>query len=411
MKHLNQKESISMLGGKKNRRINQHISRSLFILFIGTWFLFENCGNPVNDEVLLPVRIEKKCGYINTNGQLIIKPQFANAKEFYEDAAAIQGIDESMRASFWGYVDITGKIKVPMIYEAASNFSEGVAAVRNTKGKTGYIDISGKVMIDFIYDFGDIFHEGFALVIIKKRYHVINKNGKILFPVNELPNYNFHYKDGFAIVHRKRSNHIGDNLYAYINTKGKLLTDFSFTEAGDFSDGYAYVALKNGTSKFINEKGNISFPGINYQAISEFSEGYAAVKIKNICGFIDKNGNFKIKASYHNCRSFHDGLAAVYMNGKWGYIDTNGNMIINPQFTEAHDFSNGLAVVQLGKENNWGIINKSGRLIVNPIFPNSYDIDFNREGFKDGVAYVNLPDKPGKHGYVNKEGQFIFKEN
>lgn len=66
----------------------------------------------------------------------------------------------------FGFADIHGKIWIPMIYDDADLFSEGLAAVakKNKKGekKWGYIDCLGRVVIDFQFNVSKV--HGFDLI-------------------------------------------------------------------------------------------------------------------------------------------------------------------------------------------------------------------------------------------------------
>ena len=76
-------------------------------------------------------------------------------------------------------------------------------------------------------------------------------------------------------------------------------------------------------------------------------------------GFIDKTGKLVIPAIYYadekhfwNKPRFREGLAHVSIgdevNHQYGFIDKQGNWKIRPQFRDAGDFRDGYAQVQLG---------------------------------------------------------------
>jgi len=50
------------------------------------------------------------------------------------------------RGGSWGYIDTTGQFVIAPRFEAAMEFSEGLAAVR-VPGKWGFIDRTGTVVI------------------------------------------------------------------------------------------------------------------------------------------------------------------------------------------------------------------------------------------------------------------------
>ena len=71
-----------------------------------------------------------------------------------------------VRATY-GYIDREGKEVIPLIYDGAFNFSEGLARVAiedSGKEKCGYIDTTGKEVIPLIYDGAYSFSEGLAMV-------------------------------------------------------------------------------------------------------------------------------------------------------------------------------------------------------------------------------------------------------
>jgi len=68
-----------------------------------------------------------------------------------------------------GYIDKTGKFAITPKFFDASNFSEGLAAVRIGK-KHGYIDKTGQMVIDVQFDAANPFREGLALVKINGVY-------------------------------------------------------------------------------------------------------------------------------------------------------------------------------------------------------------------------------------------------
>ena len=53
----------------------------------------------------------------------------------------------------FGFIDRSGNLVIPAIYECASSFSEGLACVFKG-GVCGYIDKTGETVIPFKYDAG-----------------------------------------------------------------------------------------------------------------------------------------------------------------------------------------------------------------------------------------------------------------
>ena len=86
----------------------------------------------------------------------------------------------------WGYVDNTGKVIIPFIYDTADDFREGLAAVR-IEYSWGFIDKDGKTVIPFEYDGAWSFIDGLAPVYKDNLWGFINHNNEIVI--------NFQYRN------------------------------------------------------------------------------------------------------------------------------------------------------------------------------------------------------------------------
>jgi hypothetical protein len=78
-----------------------------------------------------------------------------------------------------GAVDENGVLKIPMMYDAMTEFSDGLSTVAINK-KYGAIDKTGKTVIPLQYDGMSSFSEGWAIVYQNKKYGFINKAGKLM---------------------------------------------------------------------------------------------------------------------------------------------------------------------------------------------------------------------------------------
>lgn len=108
--------------------------------------------------------------------------------------------------------------------------------------------------------------------------------------------------------------------WAYRDANGKVVIAPKFTEAKDFSDGLALVAVKddNGTQKwgYIDTTGVFVIAPKYTRLPGSFSDGLAPVVNKERkCFFIDKTGNIVSKA-YDLVTEFHNGYAIVEEYGK-----------------------------------------------------------------------------------------------
>jgi TonB family protein len=179
-----------------------------------------DCGMTFS-QGLAPVEVAGRWGYVNKVGEYIINPQFGLALPFSESLAVIQigdllaadcrwayidmsgmvvisrtGMDfsEGLAATpdedKWGYVDKTGKYVISPQFDAAQDFSEGLACVRigdESTGRWGYIGREGKFTINPRFDSASSFTGGVARVVVGDEMGYIDKTGKYVWREESKP--------------------------------------------------------------------------------------------------------------------------------------------------------------------------------------------------------------------------------
>lgn len=139
----------------------------------------------VQENYIYLVNIEYKEGLMDIKGNWIGKIGEYNYKEKYSNMYVEDKKNE--RSLFivytkkgleylYGYINLEGELQIPIIYEEAENFSQGLAAVKKD-GKWGYINEKGEEKIPFRYDEAFDFDKNAALVREGSKYFYIDKNG------------------------------------------------------------------------------------------------------------------------------------------------------------------------------------------------------------------------------------------
>ncbi|MBN2026001.1 MAG: WG repeat-containing protein [Actinobacteria bacterium] len=307
-------------------------------------------------EGLASVRVGNKRGYIDRSGEFVIEPQFYNAREFSEGLAAVAAADSGL----WGYIDKSGGFVIEPQFIDAKSFHEGRAAVQFKEGvidRYGYIDNTGRIVAEpqwyNAYDFSEGLAQVWEANTVESPRGFIDQTGEYAIPP-ELPGIdNFggrgDFHDGRALV--------GGDL-GYIDNSGKKVIDIEgFDDFERFCEGLAPVEI-GGKWGFIDIYGNIVIEP-QWDAVSLFSEGIAKVFYfdEDEDAYIDMSGNLLFRARTGS--DFHEGLALINDGPKtivvgevdesefrYGYMDTSGNVVIEIQFAEAGEFSEGLAWVR-----------------------------------------------------------------
>ena len=154
------------------------------------------------------------------------------------DGLAIMWLDNKC-----GFIDTTGELVIPPIYQSASVFSGGLAAV-GLDNKYGFIDTTGELVIPLRYDWVGGTHDGLTGVLLNDVGFLIDRQGNE-FPVEDaqqesknyvLPEFeHIHdFSEGLAAVN------VGSK-WGFIDPTGKFVIPLAYDYIGPFSHGLAPV--------------------------------------------------------------------------------------------------------------------------------------------------------------------------
>jgi len=363
-------------------------------------------GAPPFSEGLVAIRSEENgaMGVFDTQGNQIVpfEAEFAFGWNFQEGLMAVrQGGWEQMPdgdwsdQSRWGFIDSTGRTAIPLEFQHAENFRDGLAAVM-LAGYWGFINTDGEVVIDFIINVATDDGHGFLIIPSFSEGLVAVSTG------------------GWEQDENDRW--FDTTTWGFMNREGNQVIPFDFTNAGRFSGGVAPVMIGHHNSQdedgnwyssarwgVIDQAGNTVVP-FEYTWIGNFVEGVAIAFPVDGDGVVllDRSGTVIVPSGrYTNIHDFSEGLAAVraaYTNGgepAWGFINRHGYSVINPRFNFVGAFSEGFAPVSIGgwedvngeRINNerWGFIDREGNVVV--------PIEFHEvRAFSEGLAWVRQGD-------------------
>lgn len=210
------------------------------------------------------------CGFKNDAGKVVIPAnKYDGCGEFSDGLAYVGHIVKPFVESdgggykhVQGFIDKTGKVVIPVKYEAEDgmeggdyrNFSEGMVSVFKN-GKYGYMNKQQKLVIPHKYEMALDFSDGVAVVMNDGLFGVIDKTGKVIIPLNEEYIGSFSSGLGASSV----TDDSGERLYGYMNKAGKVVIIPNWTEVYPFSEGLAAVRFTTLTSSkwgVIDTKGN-----------------------------------------------------------------------------------------------------------------------------------------------------------
>ncbi len=181
-----------------------------------------------------------------TQREIPLNKEIIEMKSFHEGLAPTKFIN-----GFEGYIDTSGNVAIKPQYLQVGYFEHGIAWAQASNGLIGYINRNGNWVIDSKFTSAkSMDHEsGLARVEYEGRWLYVRMNGEVIdFGISEITD-DFH--NGLA---RGRK----DELYGFYNNKGEWAILPRFVSARDFKNGYAAVSLNVGDKEiwgFIDTSG------------------------------------------------------------------------------------------------------------------------------------------------------------
>ena len=179
---------------------------------------------------------------------------------------------------------------------------------RLANGKWGFLNKKGEVVVPLTYEYADPFSDGLARVKEGKRYKFIDTAGKVVLEVPDF-DYPHDYHEGLSAIQDYAAGVDNGCITRYIDKLGKL--SFNVTGyAEDFHEGLAKLTLRPdpksefGKDGYIDKSGRVAIAA-TFDEVHDFSEGLAAVRLGSTVkwhdrgdtwGFIDRTGAMRIEA-------------------------------------------------------------------------------------------------------------------
>lgn len=331
----------------------------------------EDCENR-----LFIVAKDKQFGLIDTDGKMVLNLNYQWISTFTDDMAMVK------KGGKYGFIDKTGKLTIPIEWDCLGVFENGLApAVNINKNLCGFIDKNGIVVTkveDYYFDdlskknkitYSQLFmpSEGVAIYktvegdngyigidgkiisppqkntlssfvngigVIQKSNStstMINKRGKVIAEIDGYIQNSFSCNMGFAEKNKR---------YAAVNTEGKLVTGYVFTDFKDCSENLAAVKTEKGKWGFINSEGKLVIAD-KWDYVTQFNNGTAIAETSKEgiikYAIIDTDGKLVGNKTWDFVGKYEYGensnkFILVNENKKFGLLDNAGNILIPPQW-------------------------------------------------------------------------------
>lgn len=241
-----------------------------------------------------PIVYEGGFQVINEVGDLLTKKSYNFISSYQEGRAVVS--DKDREGDFrYGYLDRNGNEIIPLQYETASDFQDGVAIVKMRDGNFALINQDGQPLCHYQYFFVGNYGDG--LLAFKKelneKFGYITIQGKMVIE----PSYSvaLPFENGRAVVN------VADdfrNRYGLINKSGAFVIEPEFNDVTILGEHRVSVGKAIDDEKpFIGSKNAIANWGGDlltdflFDHVSEYDHGTASVNDGERAYFIDRTGN------------------------------------------------------------------------------------------------------------------------
>lgn len=291
------------------------------------------------------------------------------------------------------YVSIEGKRLTTVDYDYSDTFHDSIAVVGKKGFGGGYVDKDLNLVIPMVYEQAYPFQNGLAKVRLDGQWSYLDKQGKVVFSIPDERGYevtgDFH--DGLCKVSTMLLE-LGDlafhsdymeiaGKWGFINLEGKEIIAPQFIYANDFSNGIAIVCKGEWT--------------IDPKWDNRYNTGKYWTE-KELWGAIDTDGETVIPFIFDEIKFFSD-TDDVFMahfggweKGHWGVIDNRGKWLAEPMFEDIdYEYHDGLFAFyqeyRCGDDVPMGIYDLNQKKVL--FDPQFYDVSFLQDGWIEVEVY------------------------
>ena len=367
--------------------------------------------NAQAQDLKIHVNKKGKIGFVDQNGNEVIKCQYDSAQPFKEGTAIVTKGGKS------GIIDVSGKAILPLKYTQITVWNEGLYQIKDGK-KNGLTDHHGKVVLPVNYShiskpnsFGKalIALGGKATTNEKKTYMANAKYGIIDAQGNVLvtPKYKGLYEFSFDVTNKHPYDEGKHLAYSYHYTIDTLVTDCSYLGFSSNGINIYNAGIMDGNGKELLKA------GLYYLVMkpqSDMVRYYNVKKKQTLCGYHNLSTGKGFQAAtfdvhidnftYWTHGDFIGDIAPV--NGSnWSFIDKNGTALRSGFSSLQHSMTTGLWAAQ-NSSGKWDVFNDAN----NDVKALS-GFEFIRFPAKVGDKEVFSVKRDGKYGCVTRTGDIV----
>ncbi|MBD3278898.1 MAG: hypothetical protein GF388_11415, partial [Candidatus Aegiribacteria sp.] len=368
-------------------------------------------------------------GYVNKEGNTVIRPRFSSAQGFESGSAVVgltphgfQGVvnkegdylmpchaswigplsEGCRRVAFAGFPSAgkepeqglfgllrkDGEWLLKPDYSVVRNMSEGRAAVSFGNGDENWITAEGRRLSEDGYQVAGDFSQGLASAMKDDLNCYVDTMGK--------PAIDRRFRVALPFSEGAAGVQLQSGFWCFIDLFGKKLGKDQFDEVFSHSCGFASVRRGNGWG-YVDEKG-LQASDMDFERTYNFVSGLGVVVREGLWNFLTSEGKLASPKGWEGTYLPAEGMGAFKSGGLFGYVNARGDVAVEPRFPSAYAYCEGLSAVL--QDELWGYIDKSGEWAIEPRFAAV-------RNFREGLAPARVT-ADGPWGYIDTNGDFVL---
>lgn len=346
-----------------------------------------------------PVKQNKKWGLINTEGEIVLPPEYDAIGEFKRFGYAIMQKNGGV-----GMLNRFGFEVIPPLYNDIKVLDSTLIAVME-QGEWMVINLQQEIILNKGYERIQIWDRQYLAYMENGKWGVVDKHGRVI----SKPSYDDLQLESKGLFITTKAEKIG-----LLSAKGTEILENIAEEIKIFNDSLFFFKKGNHWGA-VNNSGNIVIPPRydNYKKVSDsfikllannklfiysiacknlitqgqyddyysFSKRYVIVKKDRQLGLIDWCGRLILSPKYYEIQSYGRKLFRVNYGGKWGVVRPDETPLIPFAYDYIAPIRGKLCLVK--RDQLFGIVNFRGEEVVKPAY---HRIELNNNQAK---AYVN----------------------
>lgn len=258
------------------------------------------------------VKIGELYGYVDLNGSFLLAPLYEEASTMSGSGAAVNDGEE------WHIINTAGykvaRTSKPVEYMGVLVGGKIPVAV---DGKFGYVGTDLKIPDELPYDYASNFRNGVAAVKKDDKWGIIDAEGKMVtkFEYDDVILDEFDTCSNGNVIFVKK-----DGAYRMIDPSGSSISNKEFTDARAFVSLEPAAVCIDGKWGFVDTTGKVVIEP-QYEDARSFNVGLGGVCIDGKWGYVNTSAESRIECQFEDCRSFAaSGIAAVKSEDTWKFV-------------------------------------------------------------------------------------------